>query len=320
LLTGLSVWVRPDGLTLAAPVLLVLGFTQQPRGERMRAVFAYSLGLGALLLPYLLFNLRLAGTPFPNTFYAKQAEYAGWQARSIVYRLGSGLLQLCAGPLLLLLPAIGIQALAAAKSRSTPILAALIWALSYMGLYVLRLPPYQHARYLIPAMPILLVLGFLGLLRFRDMQWPGAKHWILNWAWSTGLVMTQLGFWILGARAYAADVALIQTEMVSTASWVASNVRPDAVVAAHDIGALGYFDDHALIDLAGLVSPEVIPFIRDEDRLGAYLDARGATHLIAFPSLYPHLVLKATLLHSSGGGFAPALGQGNLSVYCWRCP
>jgi hypothetical protein len=123
----------------------------------------------------------------------------------------------------------------------------------------------------------------------------------------------------MGARAYAQDVELIQTEMVSSAQWVAANLGPEAVVAAHDIGALGYFDDHQLIDLAGLISPEVIPFIRDESQLAAYLDHRGATHLIAFPDLYPLLVQQSTLLHASGGSIAPALGQGNLSVYCWRC-
>ena len=56
----------------------------------------------------------------------------------------------------------------------------------------------------------------------------------------------------LGARSYGEDVGLIQSEMVVTAKWVAANLPPDAIVAAHDIGALGYFDNHELIDLAGL--------------------------------------------------------------------
>jgi hypothetical protein len=320
LLTGLSVWVRPDGLTIVPVVMLVLGATLSGRGERPRALVAYSSGLGALLLPYLVFNLSLAGTPFPNTFYAKQAEYAGWQTRSILYRLGLGVLQVCTGPVLLLLPALVFELARGVKARSIAKLAALAWCVSYMGMYVLRLPPYQHARYLMPAMPILLVIGFLGLLRFCQTRWPGARHWILEWAWIAGLVMSQLGFLILGARAYGEDVALIETEMVRTASWVAANLRSEAVVAAHDIGALGYFDDHVLIDLAGLVSPEVIPFIRDEDQLAAYLDQRGATHLIAFPDLYPQLIQESTLVYSSGGSIAPGMGQGNLSVYCWRCP
>lgn len=318
LLTGLCIWARPDGLTIVPLALFVIGLRRNAGAARLRALLSYTLGLGALLLPYIVFNLALADTPFPNTFYAKQAEYAAWQGRSILYRLGSGLLQISAGPALLLCPAIAIQILRAVRARNLAMLAALAWSYSYMVMYVMRLPPYQHGRYLIPAVPVLLVAGFLGLLWFREAQ-RGEWRRMLTWAWSAGLVLMQLGFLLLGARAYAQDVTLIETEMVTTAAWVARNLPPEAIVAAHDVGALGYIDDHPLIDLAGLVSPEVIPFIRDEPRLADYLDNQGATHLVAFPSLYPQLVSQSRLVFSSGGGVAPAMGQGNLSVYCWRC-
>jgi len=55
------------------------------------------------------------------------------------------------------------------------------------------------------------------------------------------------------------------------------------LIAAHDIGALGFFGRHdTMIDLAGLVSPQVVPFIRDEPRLAAYMDERPVEYLIAF--------------------------------------
>jgi hypothetical protein len=76
-----------------------------------------------------------------------------------------------------------------------------------------------------------------------------------------------LGCFLWGARFYADDVSFIEEEMVATAKWIAANTPADAVIAAHDIGALGYFDRHRILDLAGLVSPEVVPFIRDETRL-----------------------------------------------------
>ncbi len=320
LLTALSIWVRPDGLTLAPVALLILGFSAPGSEERHQALSSYMFGLAALLVPYLLFNLWLAGTPFPNTFYAKQAEYVGWQSRPVVERLGSAVLQVSAGPAILLWPALGIQVFRAVKSHSLAVLAGLGWCIAYMSMYALRLPPYQHGRYLIPALPFLLMMAFVGMIHFRDMKWPGRRHLNLVRAWSAGLVLAQLGFLVLGARAYVEDVELIQTEMVSTARWVAANLAPAAVLAAHDIGALGYFDQHELIDLAGLVSPEVIPFIRDEDALAAYLQRRQATYLITFPDLYPHLVRDLKLVFASSGRIAPALGQGNMSVYCWDCP
>jgi len=104
----------------------------------------------------------------------------------------------------------------------------------------------------------------------------------------TGIVL--VSFWGLGGRGYANDVGFIETEMVATAHWVASHTPQDALLAAHDIGALGYFGGRDLLDMAGLVSPEVIVFIRDEDRLRDYLTEKGVRYLVTFPSWYPDLI------------------------------
>ena len=317
--TGLALWTRPDGLTLAGPVLVVLLLARQERVRRLRAVASYLLGFGALLLPYLLLNLWLSGTPMPNTFYAKQAEYAAWQARPVFYRMGIGLGQLFLGPLLLLTPGLVLAGIRTIRTRNIPMAAAFVWCMLYALMYIMRLPAYQHGRYLMPVMPMLLVLGILGYIDFRESNWGGRYHWVAAWTWQSGLLLLSLGFWWLGARGYGQDVAVIESEMVDTAYWVAENVPPDGVIAAHDIGALGYFDHHELIDLAGLVSPEVVPFIRDEARLAEFLDARGATILIAFPGLYPHLAALSQVVHSTKGEYAPTAGVGNMTVYCWRC-
>jgi hypothetical protein len=148
----------------------------------------------------------------------------------------------------------------------------------------------------------------------------GRRHWAVQAAWQFSLLLVALGFVLLGARAYADDVGLIESEMVVTAKWVHANLPPQAVIAAHDIGALGYYDDHPLIDLAGLVSPEVIPFIRDEPRLAAFLDAHRANYLIAFPAFYPLLTRSSEPVFTSGGRFAPAIGEKNMTVYQWLPP
>ena len=67
-------------------------------------------------------------------------------------------------------------------------------------------------------------------------------------------------------------------------------VPPDALVAAHDIGAIGYFARRPLLDLAGLVTPEVIPFIRDEPLLLAFILDREAAYVVTFPSWYPEMI------------------------------
>lgn len=171
-----------------------------------------------------------------------------------------------------------------------------------------------------PAMPIFFLLGLLAVVEFSYSKTFGRYHWIADTFWRMSLAMVTLLFIVLGARSYARDVAFIEGEMVTAAKWAAVNLPPDALLAVHDIGALGYFDNHALIDLAGLVSPEVIPFIRDEDRLAAYLDAQGADYLIAFPDLYPQMIQGKEVIFVANGVITREIDGISMTIYRWKAP
>ncbi len=320
LLSGLSMWVRPDGLTLLGPVLLTIALTEKGFADRASAAVTYLVGFAALLVPYLAFNVWLSGTPLPNTFYAKQAEYAAWQAEPLLYRLSVLLVQLLTGPSVILLPGVVAAVVMALRRKAWATLAAMAWCGGYLLLYILRLPAYQHGRYLMPAMPLFFLFGLLAYAEFVKSNLFGRQHWAVQTVGQFSLLLVTVGFVVLGARSYGQDVGLIESEMVATAKWAASNLPEHAVIAAHDIGALGYFDDHALIDLAGLVSPEVIPFIRNESRLTLFLNHRHANYLIAFPAFYPVLTGNLKAVWTTGGPFAPELGEKNMSVYLWPGP
>jgi len=318
LLAGLSVWVRPDGLTLLPPVLMVILLREPGWRSRLISLLRFSLGFGALFLFYLLFNLAIGGTPMPNTFYAKQAEYASWQSLPFMERLGQMSLQLLVGPALALIPGVIAWVIRSIRLRSWGSLAAILWCFGYLFLYISRLPVYQHGRYIMPAMPLFFLFGLLAFAEFDAGKLFQRYHWIVQTIWRGSAAMLVLGFIALGANSYAQDVAVIESEMVVTARWAAQNLPPDAIIAAHDIGALGYFDDHALIDLAGLISPEVIPFIRDEAHLASFLNESGADYLIAFPYFYPVLTKNAESIFVSGGQFSIALKEQNMVIYAWK--
>lgn len=313
LLAALTAWVRPDGLTLLGPAVLTLAVRPKPASSLTR----FFIGFGFLFGMYLLFNLMLSGNPFPNTFYAKQAEYAAWQSRPLTEKFGVSVLQFLTGPALVLIPGAIIWLVKSVRERDWGTLAGMIWLAGFVSIYALRLPPYQHGRYLMPAMPILLLWGLLGLAKTFQKAASRPTVGLMRAGWAAVVALIAVGFVGLGARSYALDVAYIETEMVETAKWVDANLPPDALIAAHDIGALGYFDHHELIDLAGLVSPDVIPFLRDEARIADYLDQRGADYFVAFPSLYPQLAARSERVFSTDGAIAPMLGGENLAVYQW---
>ncbi|MEN9564299.1 MAG: hypothetical protein RIR73_2543, partial [Chloroflexota bacterium] len=128
LLAGLSVWVRPDGLTLLGPLVLAILFLETNTPSRLRGLLRVIIGFGAVFLFYLLFNLLIGGTPMPNTFYAKQAEYAAWQGFPLSRRFGEMLLQLLVGPSFLLLPGVVLWAVRSVQQRSWGSLLALTWS------------------------------------------------------------------------------------------------------------------------------------------------------------------------------------------------
>ncbi|HSM70343.1 MAG TPA: hypothetical protein VK851_02270 [Anaerolineales bacterium] len=287
LLAGLSVWVRPDGLTLLGPILFTAFFQENTWRARGTALLKICIGFGILFVFYLLFNLALSGSPLPNTFYAKQAEYAAYlQSLSLPERLLDYLLPLIASPFIVLIPGLFLWIFKVFRERNWGALAGLIWALGYIGIYFMRLPAYQHGRYIIPAFPILYLWGMMGMLEYINSSKANQRLVLL---WQSLLALLVLTFQFTGARQNAQDVVFVETQMVQTAQWVNENLLPDAILGVHDVGAIGYFTQNPIIDLAGLITPDLVPFIRDESRLGGFLDSKNAEYLVTFPGWYPQL-------------------------------
>jgi hypothetical protein len=317
-LVGLSAWVRPDGITLLGPALMVLVLREGGWRLKLRSGLVLALGFTMLFAPYLVFNQTLAGAWWPNTFFAKQAEYAVLRQQSLLVRL----LQQAELPLIgvgfILLPGFVYRLGEAVKRREWAVLAGALWFLGYLGLYAWRLPvTYQHGRYLIPAMPVYLLWSFAGALEWMDLGVDRMLRRIVGRSWAIMIVVLLFGFWLLGARSYAMDVGFIESQMVDTAQWVTRNTPPNSLIAVHDIGAMGFFARRDLVDLAGLVSPQVIPFIRDESRLEQYLNQKGVDYLVTFPDWYPHLVQGEVKLYCGPQNKFLA-GQEAMCVYSWR--
>ena len=107
LLAGLSIWVRPDGLTLLGPILFTTFLTESSWAARAQAILKTLIGFGTLFFLYLLFNLALSGNPMPNTFYAKQAEYQMfWSTKPLLERVTEYLWPILASPFIVLVPGV----------------------------------------------------------------------------------------------------------------------------------------------------------------------------------------------------------------------
>jgi len=321
LVCGAAVWVRPDGLTLLGPVFLVIGLSATGWKARWRGLAAAAGGFLVGFLPYLVFTRALGGAWWPNTLYAKQAEYAVLQQVPYLERLAQQAALPLVGAGIVLIPGFLAAVWFSVKERQWLALAAALWWAGYTAIFAAALPVgYQHGRYLIPAMPVFYTVGLIGTLRLLGQIKRAPRQRLARFAclMLTGLIWA--AFLLQGALAYQEDVAIIQTEMVPAAQWIARNTPADALIAAHDIGALGYFGERQILDLAGLISPEVIPLIRDETRLADYLDQRNAAYLMTFPGWYPLLTQRGPIQFVTRGTVAPGAGGENMTIYRWVKP
>lgn len=317
ILIGIGVWVRPDAITLLGP----LGFMAITRSfaepRKISVVLSSIIGFLFPFFLYLLFNQRLQGTWWPNTFYAKQMEYQSLLETPILYRFFNLLKQPCVGVGALLVPGFIYRIWQAIHTREWSVISMAIWWIGFNMLYTARLPVvYQHARYLIPSMVAFFLIAGSGcsalLEKMKTEIFPSR---IIKQAWIAGIAAVWLVFIGMGANAYSMDVAIIESEMVTTSKWIRDNTNPEDVIAAHDIGALGYFGNRDILDLAGLISPEVIPFIRDEAMLEKFIFSNDASYLMTFPGWYPKITENLEAVFKTESDYSPRAGGENMAVF-----
>ncbi|MBN1316361.1 MAG: hypothetical protein JXA42_12875 [Anaerolineales bacterium] len=344
LLAGLLVLTRPEGVMIigVAGLFIVYNFVRGlwPSNRLGWLFVGAAIPFGLLLLPYIQFNMSQSGRLWPNTFYAKQAEYALWQQASFLQRFGRIVLPPLIGFQILILPGlllIGWRAIsriwslfrkrqiyqkpvvASKRNVSALSLLLLLYSLLYSTLFTWRLPvDYQHGRYLMPIIPPLVLAGLEGSFHWLDTRHPSAWRRITSKSWTISLGILLVAFLFMGADAYAQDVQVIQNEMVAVAEWLSENTAQGEWVAAHDIGAIGYFANRPILDLAGLITPEVVSVLGDERLLADMVLNSQANYLVTAPG-WPYSSLTSRpdvqLLFQADSSLTRESGLNNSAIY-----
>lgn len=76
--------------------------------------------------------------------------------------------------------------------------------------------------------------------------------------------------------------------------YLETNTAPDSVVAAQEIGITGYFAERPMLDLCGLISPDVV-HARQENRLNAYVRESAPDYLVDNPYFYASRLYRAVV-------------------------
>lgn len=316
-LTGIAVLVRPEGILLALVYGIKLLF-DQPRNTKQitRDGAKFLLVFVLLISPWIAFNLIYSHRPFPNTIAAKFMQYGHpWSPWKSLKYLWDVFLYFLNGPLLLLIPGAGFVVYNALKRRETHLLYPFVWFLALIGLYAVALPAiYDQGRYLMPLIPLLIIFGLQGLSQLLQRFVNTLALRSLAWVSLFGLV---IALWINGASDYAYRIQLYNDVHIKAAQWINANAPQDAVLATHDIGIIGYHTEHRIVDLAGLITPDIVPIMHDPQKLAEYLRTQHVSYLILYTGYYRELLelLNAHVVFSPGAQELRAIGVEPFEVY-----
>jgi hypothetical protein len=291
---ALAVLARPEALLLM-PLLLVA----RPLGIRRLAVFV--LVTVAVLAPAVWFSVTTVGSPMPAPAAAKvEGGLLGWLGgirepwwQMLVSRPRhfTSMWVRWLAMVNWLLPLALVPGLWYAWRRGGRVLGVVALALVAHPLGMALLAPYQdpsfqEGRYSTQLLPLAFVLAAVGL---------GALPW---WRVTLALLLV-CALLPLGRAAdrYAWGVQNINAMQVHLGHWVNTNLPPASRIALNDIGAIAYVSRFAVIDLMGLVTPDIIPYRREgEQGVIRYVGERCPDYVIVFPAWFPQMTARAQSL------------------------
>ena len=142
------------------------------------------------------------------------------------------------------------------------------WVLALPVLYTVRGVPVL-SRYLVPVLPVLAWLAW----RAAEQWWigddpaPGRRRFASVMAAGVAALMLTQNLVVYRTQVLPhvrSFSPALTSSLIAWGRWFGSHTRPDAVIATPDIGAIGYFSDRRIVDLAGLVTPAMVPHLMHE--------------------------------------------------------
>jgi arabinofuranosyltransferase len=294
--TGAFAWGALSGMEVTLAALLALA-----RPLTVRRALLFMLVTAIVLAPFIAFSYATVGRPLPATAVAKieggllgwlgglrEPAAVTWLTRPRDFSLEWLRWLLTTHPLLpLALPAIVLAWRRRERALGMVGLALIAHPLAMALLAPYRGPAFQEGRYSTHLLPLAVIV--LGATAGKALRPKPAMLVVVLVASLVALAPA--------AERYAWSVQNINAMQVHLGRWVDTHTPPSATLAVNDIGAIAFFSRRPVLDLMGLVTPEILPYRRDGERgVMQYVQERCPDYVIIFPSWFPRLSARADLM------------------------
>jgi hypothetical protein len=285
-LCGLAALTRPDALIPVALIALDCAWRAlRSLRDRWRAFVRFAVPLAALLVAWAAFAWFYFGALVPQSMLAKGAAYRLPDDAAfirLIQAYGTPFMEdelvgtWWIAPGLVFSMALTLLALSRLARRVPTAWPALVYPWAFLVVFSAA-NPLIFRWYLAEPLPFYMLSILIGVGEFSrdvadsDTLYGGVLRQPLaarvGWATVAALIVAALGAgWVLhpadGADRPAPEMAWVRLEEAYTevARRLSPQVTERTVVAAGDVGALGYFLDAHILDLVGLNSKEVTQY------------------------------------------------------------
>jgi arabinofuranosyltransferase len=254
-----------------------------------------------VLAPFVAFSYATVGRPLPATAVAKieggllgwlgglrEPAAVTWLTRPRDFGLEWLRWLLTTQPLLpLALPASFLVWRRSGRVLGVAALALIAHPLAMALLAPYRGPAFQEGRYSTHVLPLAAVV-----LAAAPGKAVRVKPVLLGIVLLVSLIALTPA-----AERYAWGVQNINAMQVHLGRWLDAHAPPSATLAVNDIGAIAFFSRRSVLDLMGLVTPEILPFRRDgETGVINYVAQRCPDYVVIFPAWFPRLAARTDLM------------------------
>lgn len=255
--------VRPEAFLLFT--ILLFDFVVFVRAHPRKLVF-FILTYLVVLAPWLIYAYHHFGTIVPNTFIAKGTpslfNLENW-FRSTVSVFKVVLSNRCWEILLVLAGAVLLVwrygfSLEPYRKHSTWQFIATAWIILLPGAYIVKGLPIV-SRYMILITPMLILLGFFSLSQICRYL-PQAKRMKNGIVWTLvlfSMAQNMLVSWIVVYPHTRLFRKGMRECFIPIGKWFKEETPDHTTIAALDIGAIGYYSEKRILDLGGLVVPQI---------------------------------------------------------------
>jgi hypothetical protein len=315
---GLIIWTRPDGVAFYAALIVdYVWLMFASKSDNNLVTFSskdykkIAIIFSAFLLLYFIMNLMLSGSLLPNTFNAKLTYYSPeFKSRSefLKYEVWDYFTTGAYGVVMagfLLSVLMMLKDVFSKKYNSTILYTGFIAALVFEYWYKL---PYAHrfGRYMMPVIPFFVLASAIG---YREAFYLIGRYMKSKQVY---LALSAIVFGVMvilsvinyktASSTYAEECKYINDRQVTAALWLKDNTKPDDVIATHDVGAIGFYSERKIVDIAGLITPELITKINTKDYgdyLVKFLKEKNVSYLAVLREWY-RISNDNSLLSTSG--------------------